>query len=127
MIKRPHSGLVLICLLTCTCGGIHPGWVEPASPRHSDVSWVGSTPRLALQLTPSLSGLWAPERPLFTPSLDGDARDTILIGRGVMTAPPFIGPFCMSLGAQSTAQSWHTDPPGLVVESVTPMRRVLAC
>ncbi len=27
-----------------------------------------------------------------------------------MTAPPFIGSFCMSVGAQSTAQSWHTDP-----------------
>ncbi len=43
-----------------------------------------------------------------------------------MTAPHFIGPFCMSVGAHSSAQSWHTDPHGLVVESVTPMRRVLA-
>ncbi len=34
-------------LLTCTCGGIHPGRVESASPREKyvDVSWVGSTLR----------------------------------------------------------------------------------
>ncbi len=52
----------------------------PASPgeSHGDVSWVGSTPSspvqaslqlLALQLKPSLSGLRAPEHPLFTLSL----------------------------------------------------------
>ncbi len=52
---------------------------------------------LALHLKPSLSGLWAPERPLFT-------------HRGVLTIPPFIGPFCMSVGAQSTVESWHADP-----------------
>ncbi len=28
-----------------TCGGIHLQRVKPASPRHGDVSWVGSTPR----------------------------------------------------------------------------------
>ncbi len=53
-------------LLTCDCAGIRPGGVEPASPRHGDVLWVGSTPRspvptslhlLVLQLKPSLSGL----------------------------------------------------------------------
>ncbi len=64
-------------VLTCTCGGIHPGRVEPASPRHGNVPWVGSTTRspvpsslhlLALQLKPSLSCLWAPEHSLFTPS-----------------------------------------------------------
>ncbi len=38
------------------------------------------------------------------------ARDGIFIGRGVVTIPPLIGPFSMSVGAQSTAQSWHTDP-----------------
>ncbi len=27
---------------TCTCGGIHPGLIEPASPRRGDVSWVPS-------------------------------------------------------------------------------------
>ncbi len=31
-----------------------------------------------------------------------------MIGRGVLTALPFIGPFCVLVGAQSTAQSW--DP-----------------
>ncbi len=29
----------------------------------------------------------------------GDARDMNLIGRGVVTTPPFIEPFCMSVGA----------------------------
>ncbi len=64
--------------LLCACGCIRPGRVVPASPRHGDESWVGSTPMspvpaslhlLALQLKPSLSGLCAPERPLFTPPL----------------------------------------------------------
>ncbi len=32
----------------------------------------------------------------------GDARDRSLIGRGVLTTPPVIGPFCRSVGAQST-------------------------
>ncbi len=111
------------------CGRIHPGRVEPASPResHGDVSWVVSTPRspvpvsmylLALQLKPSLSGLRAPGRPLFThPPFwfesrwrKEDAKDRSLIGRGVLTLPPFVGPFCSSVGDQSTAQSWHADP-----------------
>ncbi len=39
----------------------------------------------------------------------GDARDRSLIG-GVLTTPQFVGPFCRSVGAQFTAQSWHTDP-----------------
>ncbi len=38
----------------------------------------------------------------------GDARDRNLIGRGVVTNPSFVGPFCMSVGAQSAAQPWHT-------------------
>ncbi len=61
-------------------GGIHPWRVEPASPKrnHGDVSWVVSTSSsqipaslhlLALLLKLSLSGLRAPEHPLFTPSL----------------------------------------------------------
>ncbi len=71
------NGLIICSwiVLTFTCGGIHPGRVEPASPMHDDVSWVGSTPRspipaslhlLAMQLKPSVSSLWAPEHPLFT-------------------------------------------------------------
>ncbi len=67
--RRSRGYSTPICLLACTCGGIHPGRVEPASPRHGNVSWVGSMPRpsvlaslhlLALQLKPSLSGLRAP-------------------------------------------------------------------
>ncbi len=38
-----------------------------------------------------------------------DARDRILIGRGVLTTLP-IGPFCRVAGAQSVTQPWHTDP-----------------
>ncbi len=40
----------------------------------------------------------------------GDARDRSLIGRGVLIAPPFVGPLCRSAGAQSTTQPWHSDP-----------------
>ncbi len=29
----------------------------------------------------------------------GDARDRSLIGRGVVTTPLFVGPFCLSVGA----------------------------
>ncbi len=31
------------------------------------------------------------------------------MGIGLVTTPPFIGPFCRSVGAQATTQSWHTD------------------
>ncbi len=34
-----------IYLLGCTCNGIHPWQVEPASPKHCDVSWVDATLR----------------------------------------------------------------------------------
>ncbi len=33
-----------------------------------------------------------------------------MIGRGVLTKPSFVGPFCRSVGAQSTTQLWHADP-----------------
>ncbi len=111
-------------LLTCTWGGIHPEQVEPESPRENHcVSWVVSTLRspvpaslqlLALQLKPSLSGLRAPEHPLFTSSLlvfnPGDARDRNLIGRGVLITPPFVKPFSSSVGAQSTTQPCRAGP-----------------
>ncbi len=59
-------------LLTCACGGL--------SQHHQSivVSLIGSTPRypvppsmllLPMQLRPSLLSLWAPERPIATPSL----------------------------------------------------------
>ncbi len=35
----------VIYLLACACSGIHPWQVEPASPKHGDISWVGITPR----------------------------------------------------------------------------------
>ncbi len=81
----------------CICSVIHPGRVDPVSPRHGDVSWVGSTPRSpvlaslhseALQLKPRLLARFesAGVSALHTPSHpgDGDARDRILIGRGVL-------------------------------------------
>ncbi len=69
------TGTRILCLLTFTYGGIHPGPFELTPLRHGDVSWMGSTPMspapaslhlLALQLTPSLSGSKAPECPLYT-------------------------------------------------------------
>ncbi len=71
---------------------------------------VGSTPRspvpaslhlAALYVKPCLSGLREPEHPLFTPPLISilihvkrrGARDKGLIGRGVLTTPPFVRPF----------------------------------
>ncbi len=54
--------------------------------RRGDASWVVSTPRspvpawlylLAVQLKPSLPGLSAPERPLFTPSHLVRKRDDV--------------------------------------------------
>ncbi len=73
---------------------------------HGDISWVVNTPRspvpaslrlLALQLKPSLSGLRAPEPPFVFNR--GDARDKGLLGRGVLTTPSVIGPFCTPEGA----------------------------
>ncbi len=84
------SGLLLLLVL------------EPASPRenHGDVAWVVSTPRspvpaslhlLVLQLKPSLSGLRAPEYPLFAPSLLVLIQVTKRGRRGVLITPPFVG------------------------------------
>ncbi len=39
-----------------------------------------------------------------------DARDRCLSGKGVVTVPPILGPFLRSVGAKSTAHSWHIDP-----------------
>ncbi len=46
---------------------------------------------------------------------DGDRS---LIGRGVVDTPPFVGPFCTPLDAQSTGQSRHTDL--LTPRAITP-------
>ncbi len=40
----------------------------------------------------------------------GDARDRSLLGRGVLTTPPFVGPFYRSVGAQATAQPSPLKP-----------------
>ncbi len=37
-----------------------------------------------------------------------------LVGRGVLTTPPFTGPFCRPVSAQSTTQPWRA-------ETLTPM------
>ncbi len=82
---------------------------------------VGSTLRspvpaslhlLALQLKPSIPGLRAQERRLFTPSvflvlLQATQRHC----EGALATPPFVvGPFCRSVGAQYTTQPWRADP-----------------
>ncbi len=125
--RQPSISTVLV--LACTCVGIHPGRVEPASPNISDVSWVVRTPRppvpaslhlLAFQLKPRWACPILERRsvrsshthpPFWFESRwrDGDTRDRSLIGRGVLTTPPF-GPFCRTVDAQSTTQPWHTDP-----------------
>ncbi len=107
---------------TCTCGGIHQGRVELASPRRGDVSWVGGHAKVPNPGMAAFIGLAAQARlvrfmnagvsalhTLPFVSNPGDATGTQGIGV-VMTTPPFVGPFGMSVGAQSTAQSWHTDP-----------------
>ncbi len=90
-------------LLACTCGDIQPGRVEPASPRHGDASWEGGTPRspvpvtlhlLALHHKPSLFGFLSAIASALNTYRHGvnpgDARNRSLIGRSVMTTPPFI-------------------------------------
>ncbi len=79
-----------------------------------DVSWVPSAARssvpaslhlLVLQLKPSFPCLRARALPFgFDP---GDATGTQEIG-GVLATPPFVEPFCMSVGVQSTAQPFDT-------------------
>ncbi len=39
-----------------------------------------------------------------------DARDRSLDGRGVLSTPPFVGPFRRSVGAQWATKHWHNDP-----------------
>ncbi len=39
-----------------------------------------------------------------------DARDRSLVGRGVLSTPPFVGPFRRSVGDHSNTKLWHTDP-----------------
>ncbi len=72
---------------------------------------------LTLQLKPSFPDSRALKRPLLTHLpfwvesrwRDGDSRGRSLIGNSVLITPQF-GPFYRSLGAQSSAQPWHTDP-----------------
>ncbi len=88
-----------------------------------NVSWVDSTPRspvptslhlLALHLKPSLPGLRAPEHPLFTPSplilIQVKWRGHKGYCRGVLITPPFVGPFCWSVGAQPTTHLRRANP-----------------
>ncbi len=71
-VNWTHKTCLLVLAAAFTLGGF--------SRHHHGVSWVGSTLRspvsallhlLDLQLKPSLTGLWAPERLLFTLSLLG--------------------------------------------------------
>ncbi len=119
-------GIRTTVLLLTYCLYLVAAFTRGGLSRHNhncDVSWVVTTPRspviaslhlLALQLKPSLPGLIAPERPLFTHTLPvgfnpGDATGS-LIGRGVLVTPPFVGPFCRRVGTQSTTQPWRAHP-----------------
>ncbi len=109
-------------LFVMSIGGIHPGRVEPASPRqnHGDASWVISTPSssvpvslhyLALQLKPSLfvrfesAGASALHTLPFGFNSGAEAGTQWI---GVLTSLPFVGPFFRSVSAQSTAQPADT-------------------
>ncbi len=48
--------------------------------------------------------------PEFVPNLPFRFNPGVARDRSLMITPSFVGPFCMSVGAQSTAQSWHIDP-----------------
>ncbi len=60
-------------LLTCICGGIHPGWFEPTlligrTISIDEYSWVVSTSRSPVPVSLHLLALQLePKRPLFTP------------------------------------------------------------
>ncbi len=99
---------------------LHPGRVEPASPRekHGAVSWAAPSPGVAAFI--SFVAQAKPVRfesagasALHTPTFGfnpGDASDGSLIDRSVLITPPFVGPFCRSVGAQSATQPWRADP-----------------
>ncbi len=115
---------LVIGIITCLLAwrDIHPGRVEPESPRanQGDLSCVVSTPRspvpASLLSNSSQACPVCERRGVRSSHKDscglnpGDARDRGLIGRGVLITPPFVGPFCRSVGAQSTVQAWLADP-----------------
>ncbi len=108
-----QGSIVTFCddfLSTCTFGGFHCGRGEPASPRQGDVSWASSTLRPPVKLVQFVSPGASALHTLPFGFNPGGVGDMSLIGRGVVTTPPFIDPFCRSVGARSTAQSGHTDP-----------------
>ncbi len=39
-----------------------------------------------------------------------------MINRDVLITPPFVGPYCRSVGAQSTTEPWHADPLALFAD-----------
>ncbi len=74
-----------------------PGRVELAS---SLSNWHAEVPRPGVA---ALFGVAAQTNLLLVESV----RYGSLICRGVLTTPPFVGPFCRTVGA---AQPWHTAP-----------------
>ncbi len=83
------------------------------------VSQVSSTPRypvpvllhlLALQLKPNLSGLWAPEHPLYTPSL----LVLIQVTRRKRKGQEIDRKICANCTANLLPSHWHTDPLTLI-------------
>ncbi len=107
-----------IYLLACTCSGIHPWQVEPASPKHGDVSWVGITPRSPVPASQAklvrFVGAGASALHTFFYYNPGDA--TGMQGIGVWSTEVWwlhrylCDLFMGQSVAQSSAQPWHTDP-----------------
>ncbi len=92
-----------------TCDGIHSGRVEPASPIMVFFSWVGSMPRSPVPASLHLLTLQFKTNPPFgfwSRWRNGDVRDR---QKCAYYTCPFVGLFCRSVGAQSTAQPWTTD------------------
>ncbi len=104
-------------IFTCTWGGIHPWGLSRRHQRRTMVMFHGppvpaSLHLLALQLKREHRSIRFSHPPFWFKSrwCDGDARERSLIDRGVLITPPFVEPFCRSVGAQSTTEAWRADP-----------------
>ncbi len=111
--------LYLLAAAFTLVGLMFLGWLAHRGPqsRRRCIYWLCSSSQVELARLESI-GASAPHTHPFSFN-PGDASDRSLVLRGVLTTSPFIGPICTSVGTQSTAQPWHTDP-------LTPRRR-FAC
>ncbi len=95
--------MLLVLELSCTCGGIHPGGLRRYQQwKHTEVSSPGVA---------AFIGYAAQAKPVRFEDAGasalntGDANDRSMLGRGVLTTPTVIGPFCRSEGLQSITQT----------------------